>query len=823
MKNKKYADAQIENGVKLKRNRFSISSERASSISAKPKINKLVMKSHAKINTKCKENQVLEKCLKQNIANISEFTIITPQVSLISPIADDEPSTSKSLDIELEFPVTPLEHAINEDLDTKSLPIIVKANLKKSSSYYIPKVLKCEKEIKKESEKSEKTVKETSESVKTIDIADFNSNNSMVFTQNLHCNIPKALQDFYNEITEEIEPKTEESSQVNKNLEKTSESIVNTSDRYSNHLMDIASTNTASLENLSLINQKHIIQFFSLENKVIVILSPSAKFSFLGKLKLQVLYGAVQLYGAIFSSQNTMKPVEIYSPRGYSSIDISIFDLDKTYDKEALWDALTIEGVDRSLFTTLHSAINACKRGWSVILLQNLTNTLTNFLNKFYKFKLFPKVENMWYSWNDPRRAEYVLQANFQCDNSQKEISICPQWNTTITEQLVNQWNSTKAFCTIIVGGKSVGKSTTVRYLINNLLRHSKKVILLDLDPGQTEMTPAASVSLNVLDEPLLGPNFTHVKKPFYQLYIEDISVENSISRYIICIKKMLRHLKNNKDLSQYPVVVNTMGFCKGIGLDICIILIKLIEPTNVIQIQSSRTINNFKFSLTKQIINKYKTANRLWINDDEVMNKVCNYKWHCTFSKAEGKRQFNNWNIEPRQQRELMLLAYLSQIMENADKQFLNYTWTKITDIIPYKLPFSAFCISLQKSSVASTHILAAMNGNIIALCGVDLDNYTSTNYKNSSIYPKVLMEPPPYTCYGYGIVRGVNLKQRCIESELQQVNLLAGCMTMPFALQCSDKPTGIPYAGNQGGLPTSREARRGYYRSNQTKFVNH
>ena len=36
----------------------------------------------------------------------------------------------------------------------------------------------------------------------------------------------------------------------------------------------------------------------------------------------------------------------------------------------------------------------------------------------------------------------------------------------------------------------------------------------------------------------------------------------------------------------------------------------------------------------------------------------------------AEGKRQFETWNMEPRQQRELVLLSYLSQIIQNADEK---------------------------------------------------------------------------------------------------------------------------------------------------------
>lgn len=51
-------------------------------------------------------------------------------------------------------------------------------------------------------------------------------------------------------------------------------------------------------------------------------------------------------------------------------------------------------------------------------------------------------------------------------------------------------------------------------------------------------------------------------------------------------------------------------------------------------------------------------------------MDKICNYEFHYIPSLAEGKRQFETWNMEARHQRELVLLSYLSQIIENADEK---------------------------------------------------------------------------------------------------------------------------------------------------------
>lgn len=72
--------------------------------------------------------------------------------------------------------------------------------------------------------------------------------------------------------------------------------------------------------------------------------------------------------------------------------------------------------------------------------------------------------------------------------------------------------------------------------------------------------------------------------------------------------------------------------------------------------------------------------------------------------------------------------------------------------------------------------------------------------------------------------------MKQRCLfvntplsESQLQHVNLLSGCLEVPFALlqpaPAEPSTAAGPYAADRGELPTSREARRGYFRVEQSK----
>jgi polynucleotide 5'-hydroxyl-kinase GRC3/NOL9 len=62
------------------------------------------------------------------------------------------------------------------------------------------------------------------------------------------------------------------------------------------------------------------------------------------------------------------------------------------------------------------------------------------------------------------------------------------------------------------VGGKGSGKSTNNRYLVNRLLNYHKFVIYIDTDLGQPEFTPSGMMSLSILESPVFGPPFSHIR-----------------------------------------------------------------------------------------------------------------------------------------------------------------------------------------------------------------------------------------------------------------------------------------------------------------------
>lgn len=355
-------------------------------------------------------------------------------------------------------------------------------------------------------------------------------------------------------------------------------------------------------------------KIYCIRNIVIVIMKSGSRLCFTGKLLVKVLYGTVKIYGSTLN--RSTGTTEVYSPRGYSNI---IIETSKEFPEDSIdevWTMLAAEGITRDSESELQVDIDNVRPGTAILVLQNFENNLTRFLKIYFSnFKLFPNIKNpCYFSWTDPRRAEIILQANLrlgQCDDfNYRRLIIDPCITTDIAERMISRWRANEWSCTLIAGGKNVGKSTSVRCLINSLLHTSEKVVLVDVDPGQAECTPPGCISYSLIEEPLMGPNFTHLKAPVYQLFIDDVDVSRCVTRYLEGIKMLIERLKKCPVLSRLPIVVNTMGFTKSLGWGIVIFTIKLIRPSIILQIMSTKKKNNYDDFLSAVIVNKQVTHN---------------------------------------------------------------------------------------------------------------------------------------------------------------------------------------------------------------------
>ncbi|KYN15327.1 Polynucleotide 5'-hydroxyl-kinase NOL9 [Trachymyrmex cornetzi] len=565
-------------------------------------------------------------------------------------------------------------------------------------------------------------------------------------------------------------------------------------------------------------------KIYCLRNLVIVIMKSGSRFCFTGKLLVKVLYGSVKIYGSVLNK--SIDNTEVYSPRGYSNVVIETSEEFPEDSVEDVWTALAVKGITRDSESKLQIDVDNVQPGTAVLVLQNFENSLTLFLKTYFTyFRLFPNVKNPHYfSWTDPKRAEIMLQAklrleqyNFNC----RQLVVDSCITTDIAERMLNRWRANEWSCTLIAGGKSVGKSTSMRYLINSLLGTSKKVVLIDVDPGQAECTPPGCISYSLIEEPLMGPNFTHLKAPVYQLFIDDVEVSRCVTRYLEGIKMLIEKLKECPILSCLPIVVNTMGFTKNLGWNIIIFTIKLIRPSIILQIMSSTKKNNYNDVLSAAVVNNQKCS---WTFCDETFidwNRPCEHDLCLIYSQSEAAAR-NELNITPYQGRELAMLSYLSSIVhdKNDSPQYNTELSFNINEAVPYTAPFSSLCIIPQRLfGIPASRALNVINGNIVALCGIDLTEDSPKKSTNISNLQVLTQRSPLCTCYGFGIVRGVDMERQEVFiitplpiSIMQHVNCLAGCIPVPPVLLQLHQ--GAPYVGGNAELPTSREPRRGYFR---------
>ncbi|KYM83239.1 Polynucleotide 5'-hydroxyl-kinase NOL9 [Atta colombica] len=601
--------------------------------------------------------------------------------------------------------------------------------------------------------------------------------------------------------------------------------IKNNNPQYIDHN---SSTETSSPRRKNVNSHQHMDEkapkIYCLRNLVIVIMKSGSRFCFTGKLLVKVLYGAVKIYGSVLNK--SINNTEIYSPRGYSNVVIETSEEFPKDSVEDVWTALAVKGITRDSESKLQIDVDNVQPGTAVLVLQNFENNLTLFLKTYFTyFKLFPNVKNPHYfSWTDPKRAEIILQATLRFEQynfNYRQLIVDSCITMDIAERMLNRWRANEWSCTLIAGGKSVGKSTSMRYLINSLLGTSKKVVLIDVDPGQAECTPPGCISYSLIEEPLMGPNFTHLKAPVYQLFIDNVDVSRCVTRYLEGIKMLIEKLKECPILSRLPVVVNTMGFTKSLGWNIIIFTIKLISPSIILQIMSSKKKNNYNDVLSAAVINNQKCS---WTFCDETFidwNRPCEHDLCLIYSQAEVAAR-NELNITPYQGRELVMLSYLSNIVhdKNDFPQYNTELSFNINEAVPYTAPFSSLCIIPQRLfGVPASRALNVINGNIVALCGIDLTEDSPKKSTNISNLQVLTQRSPLCTCYGFGIVRGVDMERQEVFiitplsiSIMQHVNCLAGCIPVPPVLLQLHQ--GAPYVGGNAELPTSREPRRGYFR---------
>ncbi|KAJ7760595.1 hypothetical protein B0H16DRAFT_1884763 [Mycena metata] len=151
----------------------------------------------------------------------------------------------------------------------------------------------------------------------------------------------------------------------------------------------------------------------------------------------------------------------------------------------------------------------------------------------------------------------------------------------------------------LIKGHKKSGKSTFARTLLNRLLCRYRKVAFLECDLGQSEFTPAGLVALNVVESPVFGPPFTHPSLPNFAHYIGVTTPRSSPAHYLASVQSLIETYQldvqtpvdycdgDSRISDTIPLIVNTMGWTKGLGADLTRQIENMVQPSAIFEVEA--------------------------------------------------------------------------------------------------------------------------------------------------------------------------------------------------------------------------------------------
>ncbi|XP_067302275.1 polynucleotide 5'-hydroxyl-kinase NOL9 [Pseudorasbora parva] len=530
-------------------------------------------------------------------------------------------------------------------------------------------------------------------------------------------------------------------------------------------------------------------------NRAVLVMKQGQVLCFRGKCLLTCLYGHVEVLG--FTIEEGQQPYPLFSPPSHCPLTIKALGNNPPSSKKKKEGLLEAKAIVRNYFSSEPSKrlMSEVDSDSCVVLLEPLDTPLTRFLTSFSElaeiFGLNSKeMKSQAAIYNPVLSAVGVTALRGPCAQG---LVTSPSCREAISS-LLSAWEGEFDRCPVILvcGGKSAGKSTFNRYLINNLLNHTVSVEYLECDLGQTEFTPPGCLSLCTVTEPLLGPPFTHMRDPKHMVYYGQADCEADIDRYLESLKSLWRHVNGES-----PVIINTMGWIKGHGFQILVDLIRLFSVTHVVQLSFGNTSQcQLLTPEFLRIAHGWQTHPPTPSTLTEEPGSYLTIRSHVFLSVQSefegagtpGEMQHQRSN----ELRDLALLGYFSKLQSSEPDPI-----RPLHCFVPYQVPHSSVAIGITHCEVAPSNIFYAVNASIVGLCCLSEKVVGRGG-------PVVLSQTPICQCVGLGVLRGVDMARGLYflvtpvsPSVLRHVNcLLLGEITLPKVLLTNQH-------GVEGDLP--------------------
>nr|AHA59283.1 FI23519p1 [Drosophila melanogaster] len=411
-----------------------------------------------------------------------------------------------------------------------------------------------------------------------------------------------------------------------------------------------------------------------------------------GTLVLTLLCGQISVNGYRARRQEA---ITIYSPKGLNWVSISPTKTKKPVKDEVNWEELnknfTRAQLDR-IKTSFQRQTNA------IVLLHRNTSAqqLVDTFGKHMAQNVFPLVN----SSNRPfGQSETLLHCLIQSSDQSRTLQVPQVWNKL-------QMHATSRI--IVAGGKGVGKSSLLRYLINRNLGQFPSMLLIDLDIGQPEIFVPQTISCTVIDEPLLGPGFLYNRQPEHAIVVGHTNIVLCAEQYARAVIQLVQNIQNDAKYSNIPWLINTMGYNKGFGIELMALLVDRIRPTDLVQIASPIPINNFDSVLDRNSLSQIKPI--IYSAEEFKINEIPKYTLHKLIS-AVPAREKGTWSLSAKDMRYSNLLARLSSCLTGNAKS--------LTDCQPLGVSLESLKILHPTSkNYSREELIRGMEANVVYLC---------------------------------------------------------------------------------------------------------
>ncbi|ANB12430.1 Grc3p [Sugiyamaella lignohabitans] len=370
----------------------------------------------------------------------------------------------------------------------------------------------------------------------------------------------------------------------------------------------------------------------------------------------------------------------------------------------------------------------------------------------------------------------------------------------------------------LVLGPKSSGKSSFCRFLTNYFLASEiNQCHYLELDPGQPEYCPPGTVSLHS-PEFNFSPSFSHsnFRNSIRAHTIGSTSPKDHPNVYLSYCRDLYRTYEKTQVKSQSPLIINTPGWTRGLGVDLLADITSIVQPNIIISLGPDDSQTEIRAVLSRR-------------TDIPVtsLESVLSYNSNAYLSAPSSAAKYSASEL-----RVLQTLTYFHSA--SSPIHSLKFNSTHLTETVPYSVPYgeesSSNPLAIQGIAITASEginpedVSLCVNGAVVAVISVDHETSPipiqrtpdeSLPYIDPNDLQSVLI-PDTCKCLGYAVVQSIDVADNTIrlltpippsvisQNDRQKLVLLRGRLQLPlwelWNPSLDDASSPAPYLSKSG-----------------------